>query len=272
MLNKTLSKNKKMDRIANAFKKAKQQKGYAFVSYFMASDGGAPLSKKVISMLPKLNVDIIELGLCFSDPMAEGKAIQAASKRTLDSGYKINQAFEIADDFRKTNSTTPIILMGYYNPILAYGKNNFCQKASESGVDGVIIVDLPLEEEAEFLPYAQKHKLNFIKLITPTTSLKRAKEIVKTASGFVYYISVKGITGSKSPDVKQVEKKVNSIKKLTNLPVVVGFGIKQKQQIDEIKTFADGVVVGSSIVSLFEGEKSSNEVLKDIEGFLSSFN
>ena len=259
--------NKISTRIENSFKKAKAEKGYGFVAYLMASDGGVQTSKKIVNLLPELGVDVIELGLAFSDPMAEGKTIQLASKRVLDNGYKIAQAFEIAKDFRTNNATTPIIFMGYYNPILNYGLEEFCKKSADIGVDGLIIVDLPLEEEGEILPFIKKYQLHFIKLITPATSIERAKLILKSASGFVYYVSVKGITGTKAPELHEVKAKVLKLKKLTNLPIVVGFGIKEKSQVEEIKTFADGVVVGSSIVKLFEENKDEASLIRSLKNF-----
>lgn len=242
-----------MSRIKNKFAELKKRKKKAFVSYIMACDPNRKMTEELLNTMPKAGVDIIELGMPFSDPMAEGPTIQRAAARALKTGCNIKTCFDIVSKFRKTNNNTPIVLMGYYNPVFIYGVNKFCKDARKNGVDGVIIVDLPPEEEAEFTKYSNKEKLDFIRLTTPTTDEKRAKIITKNASGFVYYVSVAGVTGVKSAVKTDVNSSVKRLKKSTKLPICVGFGIKDAKTAKEISSTAcDGIVIGSAFINIIE--------------------
>ena len=242
-----------MSRIKNKFSELKKRKKKAFVSYIMACDPNETLTKSLLQQLPKSGVDIIELGMPFSDPMAEGPTIQHAAERALKTGCNIKKCLQLVNDFRKTDKKTPLVLMGYFNPIFVYGAQKFCKDAKNSGVDGVIIVDLPPEEEAEFTKSSNASKLDFIRLTTPTTDEKRAKIITKNASGFVYYISVAGVTGVKSAVTKEVKTSVNKLRKSTKLPICVGFGIKDAKTAKDIaSTGCDGIVIGSAFINIIE--------------------
>ncbi len=242
-----------MSRIKNKFAELKKRKKTAFVSYIMACDPNKKITAELLEKLPSAGVDIIELGMPFSDPMAEGPTIQRAAARALKTKYNIKTCFDIVNNFRKNNNHTPIVLMGYYNPIFVYGCDKFCKDAKKNGVDGVIIVDLPPEEEAEFTKYSNKEKLDMIRLTTPTTDEKRAKIITKNASGFVYYISVAGVTGVKSAVTKEVKTSVNRLRKSTKLPICVGFGIKDAKTAKDIaSTGCNGIVIGSAFINIIE--------------------
>ncbi len=229
----------------------------AFLSYIMACDPDEKVTAELLNELPKAGVDIIELGIPFSDPMAEGPTIQRASVRALKTGCNIKKCFEIVKNFRKNNSETPIVLMGYYNPVFIYGVEQFCIDAVKNGVDGLILVDLPPEEENEFTKYSEKEKLDFIRLTTPTTTEARAEIVTKNASGFVYYISVAGVTGVKEAVRSEVQKSVDLLRKKTKLPICVGFGIKTPETAKEIAQTADGIVIGSAFVNIIENNLNS---------------
>jgi len=236
-------------RINDCFKKLKAENKTAFITYMMAYDPDYKTSLKIMKGLPDAGSDIIELGMPFSDPMADGITIQEAANRALKTNVNVKNILSMVKEFRKGNNKTPIILMGYYNPIYRYGVEKFVKDAVSSGVDGVIIVDLPPEEEGEFTKFSKKAKLSLIKLTAPTTDAKRAKVVLKNSSGFVYYISVAGITGTKTAVLSDIKKSVARLKKSTKLPVVVGFGIKTADQAGKVGEMADGVVVGSALVS-----------------------
>ncbi len=259
-----------MSRIKNKFAELKKQRKKAFVSYIMACDPDRKITEDLLETLPQSGVDIIELGMPFSDPMAEGPTIQRAAARALKTKCNVKTCLDIVKNFRKKNTKTPIVLMGYYNPIFVYGCEKFCKDAKRSGVDGVIIVDLPPEEEAEFTKYANKEKLDLIRLTTPTTDSARAKIITKSASGFVYYVSVAGVTGVKTALKKDVNSAVQKLKKVTKLPICVGFGIKDAKSAKEIaSTVADGIVIGSAFINIIEKDvksavKNCNNFAKDI--------
>lgn len=244
-----------MNRINKVFKKLKQQKRAALIPYIMAYDPDRVTSEKILADLPAAGADIIELGMPFSDPMAEGPTIQRAAQRALKAGATIKLTIDLVKCFRKKNDSTPIILMGYFNPILHYGIKKFVKDCVDAGVDGYIIVDLPPEEEKEFTSVAYPAGLALIKLSAPTTDNARAKIVYRGARGFAYYVSITGITGTKTPDFGAVKKKLSIIRKATKLPVAVGFGIKTPQHVAEVAKFADGVVVGSAIVKLVEEHK-----------------
>ncbi|KEJ88025.1 tryptophan synthase subunit alpha [Sulfitobacter donghicola] len=250
-----------MTRIDAKFADLKAKGKKAFVSYVMAGDPDFERSLEVVRGLPSAGVDIIELGLPFTDPMADGPTIQLAGQRALDGGMTLNRTLELATEFRKEDDTTPIVMMGYYNPIYSMGVDKFLAAAKEAGIDGLIVVDLPPEEDSELCIPAQAAGLNFIRLATPTTDDKRLKRVAQNTSGFVYYVSITGITGAAEADAGDVSPAVARISKETGLPVVVGFGVNTPEKSRAIAEVADGVVVGSAIVSQIAAGKSTEEVL-----------
>jgi len=235
-------------RIDRKFADLKAQGRKAFVAYVTAGDPDAETSLKIVKGLPGAGVDIIELGMPFSDPMADGPAIQAAGLRALNGGATMVRTLELVRAFRAEDDTTPIVLMGYYNPIYIYGVDKFLADAKSAGVDGLIVVDLPPEEDDELCIPAMKAGINFIRLATPTTDAARLPAVLANTSGFVYYVSITGITGSGSARVEKVASAVSGISGSTDLPVVVGFGIKTADQARDMAGVADGAVVGSAFV------------------------
>jgi tryptophan synthase alpha chain len=225
----------------------------ALVTYFMGGDPDYDTSLKIMKALPKAGSDIIELGMPFSDPMADGPAIQAAGLRALRAGQTLAKTLKMAADFREDDDDTPIVLMGYYNPIYVYGVERFLEEARASGVDGLIVVDLPPEMDAELCIPAIRAGLNFIRLATPTTDARRLPKVLENTSGFVYYVSMTGITGSALADTTRVSEAVRRIKAHTDLPICVGFGVKTAEQARLIGAAADGVVVGTAIVNAVAG-------------------
>ena len=221
----------------------------ALVTFITAGDPDLDTSLEILKALPGAGADVIELGMPFSDPMAEGPTIQLASQRALAAGQTMKKTLAMVRAFRKGDADTPIVLMGYYNPIYAYGNDAFLADAREAGVDGLIVVDLPPEEDAELCIPAIKAGINFIRLATPTTDDHRLPAVLANTSGFVYYVSITGITGTAAPDAHRVAEAVTRIKGHTTLPVAVGFGVKSAAQASEIGRNADGVVVGSAIVN-----------------------
>ncbi|AXI50151.1 MULTISPECIES: tryptophan synthase subunit alpha [Sulfitobacter] len=238
-----------MTRIDAKFADLKSQGKKAFVAYVMAGDPDFDTSLEVVRGLPGAGVDIIELGLPFTDPMADGSAIQLAGQRALEGGMTLDKTLALAAAFREQDDTTPIVLMGYYNPIYSKGVDTFLEAAKKAGVDGLIVVDLPPEEDAELCLPAQAAGMNFIRLATPTTDDKRLPRVVQNTSGFVYYVSITGITGSAEADAGDVAPEVERIQKASGLPVIVGFGVNTPAKAEAIASVADGVVVGSAIVS-----------------------
>ena len=235
-------------RIDRRFAALKEEGRAALVTFIMAGDPDYDTSLAIARALPKAGADIIELGMPFTDPMADGPAIQAAGLRALKAGQRMTRTLSLVRDFRKDDDQTPIILMGYYNPIYIYGNERFLADAKAAGVDGLIIVDLPPEEDEELCLPALKAGLNFIRLATPTTDDKRLSKVLTNTSGFVYYVSVTGVTGTTAPDTSRVTGAVARIKRHTSLPVAVGFGVKTAEQARAIAEGADGVVVGSALV------------------------
>jgi len=235
-------------RIDKRFAALKKEGRAALVTFIMAGDPEYDTSLAIAKALPKAGADIIELGMPFTDPMADGPAIQAAGLRALKAGQRMTRTLSLVRDFRKDDDQTPIILMGYYNPIYIYGNERFLADAKAAGVDGLIIVDLPPEEDEELCLPALKAGLNFIRLATPTTDDKRLPKVLTNTSGFVYYVSVTGVTGTAAPDTSKVTGAVARIKRHTRLPVAVGFGVKTAEQARAIAEGADGVVVGSALV------------------------
>ena len=233
----------------------------AFVAYVMAGDPNYDTSLEIVQGLPEAGVDIIELGLPFTDPMADGPTIQLACQRALDGGMTLQKTLDLAAEFRKTDDTTPIVLMGYYNPIYSRGVDKFLADAKSAGIDGLIVVDLPPEEDEELCIPAQAAGMNFIRLATPTTDDKRLPKVLQNTSGFVYYVSITGITGAAEAEAADVGPEVARIKAQTDLPIIVGFGIKTPERSEAIAKVADGAVVGSAIVSEIAAGKPVAEVL-----------
>ncbi len=244
-------------RIDKRFADLKKEGRAALVTFVTAGDPDYATSLRIIKGLPKAGADIIEFGMPFTDPMADGPAVQEAGLRALKGGQTLVKTLSLVGDFRKSDDQTPIVLMGYYNPIYIYGVDRFLKDAKAAGVDGLIIVDLPPEEDNELCVPAIKAGLNFIRLATPTTDDKRAPAVLKNTSGFVYYVSVLGITGTKAPDLKSVEQNVIRLKGHTKLPIAVGFGIKTAEQARSIARSADGVVVGSALVNAVKANLTS---------------
>ncbi len=237
-----------MTRIDARFATLKAEGRKAFVAYIMAGDPDHETSMAVLNGLPEAGVDIIELGLPFTDPMADGPTIQLAGQRALEAGQTLQKTLDMATAFRAHDDTTPIVLMGYYNPIYNRGVDTFLTDAKAAGIDGLIVVDLPPEEDEELCIPAQKAGLNFIRLATPTTDDKRLPTVLQNTSGFVYYVSITGITGAAEAQADAVAPEVTRIKASTDLPVVVGFGVKTPETAEAIAGVADGTVVGSAIV------------------------
>ena len=250
-----------MSRIDAKFAELKANGKKAFVSYVMAGDPDYDRSLEIVKGLPGAGVDVIELGLPFTDPMADGPTIQLAGQRALGAGMTLQKTLDMAAEFRKSDDKTPIVLMGYYNPIYNRGVETFLADARAAGVDGLIVVDLPPEEDEELCIPAQAAGLNFIRLATPTTDDKRLPKVLQNTSGFVYYVSITGITGAAAAQAGDVAPEVARIKAATDLPVIVGFGIRTPETSREIASVADGAVVGSAIVSEIAEGKSAAEIL-----------
>jgi tryptophan synthase alpha chain len=239
-----------VNRIAQRFTELKAQHRAAFVPFITAGDPDQETSRAILAALPGVGADLIELGMPFSDPMADGPAVQASSLRALKAGASMARTFELVRDFRKRDDKTPIVLMGYYNPIHAMGAENFVKEAKAAGADGLIIVDLPPEEDAVLQAPAKAAGIDVIRLVTPTTHDARLAKVLDGASGFLYYVSIAGVTGTKSFAASDVKAALARIRKATTLPIAVGFGIKTQAQAGEIARIADAAVVGSAIVSV----------------------
>jgi len=250
-----------MTRIDAKFAALNAEGKKAFVAYIMAGDPDYDTSMEVLKGMPAAGVDIIELGIPFTDPMADGPTIQLAGQRALEAGQTLQKTLDMAAEFRKQDDTTPIVMMGYYNPIYNRGVDTFLADAKEAGVDGLIVVDLPPEEDEELCIPAQKAGLNFIRLATPTTDDKRLPKVLTNTSGFVYYVSITGITGAAAAQAGDVGPEVARIKAQTDLPVIVGFGVKTPDTAEAIAGVADGTVVGSAIVDRIGKGESPAEVL-----------
>ena len=245
-------------RIEKRFADLKREGRAALVTFTMAGDPDYATSLALAKALPKAGADVIELGMPFTDPMADGPAIQAAGIRALNAGQTMTKTLALVREFRKGDDATPIVLMGYYNPIYIYGVDRFLADAKTAGIDGLIIVDLPPEEDEELCLPALKAGLNFIRLATPTTDDRRLPAVLKNTSGFVYYVSITGITGSATPDAGKVNEAVARIKKHTQLPVAVGFGVRDAARAKAIADGADGVVVGSALIDGLRGTLDKN--------------
>ncbi len=245
-------------RIDVRFAKCAAEGRAALVTFVMCGDPDIATSLAIIKALPGAGADVLEIGMPFTDPMADGPTIQAAGLRALHAGASLKKTIQVVADFRAGDPDTPIVLMGYYNPIYVYGVERFLVDAKKAGVDGLIVVDLPPEEDAELCLPALKAGLNFVRLATPTTDEKRLPKVLTNTSGFVYYVSIAGITGSATPDYSQVAAAVARIKSHTNLPVAVGFGVKNAQSAAEIAAHADGVVVGSALIDALKNSLDSD--------------
>ncbi|WP_128254607.1 tryptophan synthase subunit alpha [Falsirhodobacter deserti] len=250
-----------MTRIDAKFAALKDQGRKAFVAYLMAGDPDQETTLAVMRGMPAAGVDVIELGMPFTDPMADGSTIQMAGQRALEGGQTLTGTLDLARRFREQDDTTPIVLMGYYNPIYSRGVDRFLAEAKAAGIDGLIVVDLPPEEDDELCIPAQAAGLNFIRLATPTTDSKRLPRVLENTSGFVYYVSINGITGAAAPKAADVAPEVARIKAATDLPVIVGFGITTAEAAESIASIADGCVVGSAIVKLVGEGRPVDEVL-----------
>jgi len=245
-------------RIERRFAALTKEGRAALVTFTMAGDPDHDISLAILKALPKAGADLLEIGMPFTDPMADGPAIQAAGLRALKSGQTLKKTLAMVREFRTGDDDTPIVLMGYYNPIYIYGVDRFLVDAKAVGVDGLIVVDLPPEEDDELCVPALKAGLNFIRLATPTTDDKRLPAVLANTSGFVYYVSITGITGSATPDANRVASAVARIKRHCTLPVAVGFGVRAAAQASEIARNADGVVVGSALVDVLRASLDAN--------------
>jgi tryptophan synthase alpha chain len=239
-------------RIEKRFAALKKEGRAALVTFIMAGDPDYETSLAIAKSLPEAGADVIELGMPFTDPMADGPAIQAAGLRALQGGQRMTKTLSLVREFRKGDDETPIVLMGYFNPIYVYGPDRFLADAKAAGVDGLIIVDLPPEEDEELCLPALKAGVNFIRLATPTTDDNRLPAVLKNTSGFVYYVSITGVTGSAAPDAGKVAAAVSRIKRHTQLPVAVGFGVRTSAQAKAIAEGADAVVVGSALIDVIQ--------------------
>ncbi len=259
-------------RIADMFARTKKEQRSAFIPFIMAGDPNLDACAALLDALPAAGADMIELGMPFSDPMADGPTIQAAGLRALASGTTVKHTLALAKTFRTKHANVPLILMGYYNPIYTFGPENFASAAHEAGVDGLIIVDLPPEEENELVPYLDAKGVALVRLVTPTSLEERLPKLLEAAKGYIYYISVTGVTGVKTANNDELEAQVRTLATKTALPIAVGFGIKTAQQVQQIGTFSDGVVVGSAIVQqVAENQHANAETLvKNVTHFIQS--
>jgi tryptophan synthase alpha chain len=249
-----------MSRIEKKFSALQAKGEKALICFLTAGDPNLEKTREIILGMEKAGVDCVEIGVPFSDPTADGPIIQAASQRALKNGATLSGILAMIESIRKTTEI-PIVLFGYYNPILSYGTERFATRAREAGVDGILVVDLPFEEAAELRQFTDPQGIDFISLIAPTTSIERVKQIAQHATGFLYYISVTGVTGTAKPQVQEVKKDVARIRKVTALPLAIGFGISTPQQAKEIAPYADGIVVGSAIVKMIAENSQRSDLV-----------
>jgi tryptophan synthase alpha chain len=241
-----------MSRLKNTFSRLKSEGRAALISYVVAGDPNQEIGQDIIDSLPHAGVDIIELGIPFTDPMADGPTIQAADIRALNAGMTLKKTLDMVREFRVKNQATPIVLMGYYNPVYIYGAAKFAVDAASAGVDGVLLVDLPPEEDAEIKGELIASGIDLIRLITPTSTGERLKKLVKDTSGFLYYVSIAGVTGTASINIQSVTDKIKEIRQVSDLPIAVGFGIRTIDDAKAVSKIADGVVIGSAFVNIVE--------------------
>jgi len=258
-----------ISRIEAMFARLATEKRSAFIPFIMAGDPNLEASQALLNALPAAGADMVELGMPFSDPMADGPVIQAAGLRALAAGTTVRNTLALARNFRAAHPDVPLILMGYYNPIYRFGPEAFAKEAAEHGVDGLIVVDLPPEEEDELVPHLNAHGLALVRLVAPTSLGTRLSRLTATAKGYLYYISVTGITGAKSANEGKLKQDVATIRKTTSLPLAVGFGVKTREQVENFGQFADGVVVGSAIVAKVEA--NAHKPVPELVGAVSSF-
>lgn len=244
--------SKTISRLQNVFSNLKTKGRSALISYVVAGDPTPEASAQILHELVRTGTDIIELGIPFTDPMADGPTIQKANIRALEAGMTLAKTLDMVRSFRAINTTTPIVLMGYYNPLYIYGIEKFAKDAAEAGIDGLLTVDIPPEEDAEIKPHLQAHNIDLIRLITPTSTGARLQNLVTGISGYIYYVSMAGITGTKAINVADVAEHIAPIRALTDLPIAVGFGIRTAPDAAAISKIADGVVIGSSYVNAIE--------------------
>lgn len=249
-----------MSRIEKTFKKLKANQKKALNIFVTAGYPDKQRSLQILKSLPASGADLIELGIPFTDPMADGPTIQNSSLQALENGMSLRGTLDMLIDFRKSNNETPVILMGYFNPIYKYGCEKFSRDAKDAGADGLIIVDLPPEEDKELRLPAEQAGLNLIRLITPTTIGERLDTVIENASGFLYYVSIAGVTGTKSANIEEVGAHIQNIKTKTNLPIAIGFGIKTPQDAANMSKIADAVVVGSAIVENIDTNQSVSDI------------
>jgi len=254
-----MTANNTASRMERRFAALKQENRAALVTFTTAGDPDYDNSLKTLLGLPAAGADVIELGMPFTDPMADGAAIQLGSQRALTNGQNMTKTLQMVRELRKQDQDTPVVLMGYYNPVYRYGVEKFLQEAAEAGVDGLIVVDLPPEHDDELCIPAREVGIHFIRLATPTTDAKRLPGVLNNTSGFLYYVSSTGVTGAAAPTPEKVQKEVEAIKAHTEIPVAVGFGIRTPEQAARIARFADGVVVGSALVDCIAGADTSAE-------------
>lgn len=253
-----------MSRLQTRFAELKQQNRAALVTFLTAGDPDYATGLQILKGLPEAGVDVIELGMPFTDPMADGPAIQLANLRALGNGQNLARTLQMVREFREGNQTTPVVLMGYFNPIHHYGVARFVADAKESGVDGLIVVDLPPEHNADLCDPAQAAGIDFIRLTTPTTDDARLPVVLENSSGFVYYVSVAGVTGAGSASMDQVEEAVARLRRHTDLPVCIGFGIRTPEHAAEVAKRADGAVVGSALVDRIAKAESKEQAVNDV--------
>lgn len=259
-----------MSRIEQIFKSLEQTERTALISFIMAGDPDYQASLSAMKALPAAGVDLIELGMPFTDPAADGVTIQKAGQRALEAGANMGRTLHMVRDFRADNETTPIILMGYANPVYTYGVEKFAKAAKEAGVDGLIIVDLPPEEDGELREFTSAEGLDLIRLITPTSNEERLKTVLDGASGFLYYVSITGVTGTATADLDVMKPHIEMIRSKSSLPLAIGFGIKTANDAQEMSTLGDAVVVGSSIVDKIKDIGNNGENLDKVTDFVQS--
>ena len=257
-----------MTRLKTTFAKLRQENKPAFISFLTAGDPDIATTLAGLHALVKGGADILEIGMPFSDPMADGEVIQRSVMRALQSKTSLKKVLKLVADFRSTNAKTPVVLMGYYNPIYCYGVETFVEEAVQVGVDGLLIVDIPSEVDNELCKPARAAGLDWVRLITPTTSMERVATLLENASGFLYYVTIKGITGGEVSILSQVKERVQELQSVSDLPVVTGFGIKTKADVAKFSGFADGVVVGSALIETIERALENTYTPEDISNRL----
>jgi tryptophan synthase alpha chain len=260
-------------KIKKTFENLKISGKKALIPFVTAGDPNYDVSLEILKAISTSGADIIELGMPFSDPMADGPSIQKANERSIKNGFNMNILFRLVSEFRKFDPSIPIVLMGYMNPIEAYGFDNFLDKLIDSKIDGLLIVDSPPEESSEIKEKLSTNNIDLIFLLSPTSTNDRIKMVSNVASGYVYYVSVKGVTGSKNININEVKKKIDGIKSLINLPVGVGFGINEPDVAKKVSALADGVIVGSKIINEIEKYHlvSSEKCIRNVKNLISSF-